>query len=275
VIIFLHIQKTAGSSFVFILDRNFGCSNCHAYQTQRETFTPADLDFARTVFPSLHSIVGHNLVDPLRFSIANPFYMTFLREPVARVVSHYQFSVVRGKNRMTFEESVHHHAHLNNWQVRLLAGGEDLDKAKRFLQRCDFVGLTEHFDLSLNLLERLSPRKLDLHYKKRKVAKNNEIKQSLLGDQRMVELAREHNALDIELYHFAVNEIFPRLCQKAGINPANKVTSYEIPTNDRPLKYRLGRLYNKVFFRQLCKLRNKLKPTLPHDSNGGLLSPVG
>ena len=139
-------------------------------------FSPADFEFVKTMFPRLRSIVGHNLVDPLRFSVADPFYVTFLREPVARVISHYQSSVVRGKNRMTFEESLQQHGHLNNWQVKLMAGGENLDKAKRFLERCDFIGLTEHFDLSLHVLERLAPCKLDLHYKKRKVAKDNEIK---------------------------------------------------------------------------------------------------
>src|ERR1039457_1566869 len=88
VIIFLHIQKTGGSSFVSILERNFGCSNCHAYQTRTEMFSPADFEFVKMVFPRLRSIVGHNLVDPLRFSVADPFYVTFLREPVARVISH-------------------------------------------------------------------------------------------------------------------------------------------------------------------------------------------
>ena len=131
-IIFLHIQKTGDSSFVSILDRNFSCSNCHAYQTRREIFSLADFEFVKTAFPRLRSIVGYNLVDPLRFSVADPFYVTFLREPVARVLSHYQFSVVKGKNKMTFEESLQKQNHLNNWQVKLMAGGENLDKAKRF-----------------------------------------------------------------------------------------------------------------------------------------------
>jgi uncharacterized Fe-S cluster-containing radical SAM superfamily protein len=270
-IVFLHIQKTAGSSFVFILDRNFGCSNCHAYQTQTEIFSAADFKFVKKMFPRLRSIVGHNLVDPLRFSVADPFYVTFLREPVARVISHYQASVVRGSNRMTFEECLQKQGHLNNWQVKLMAGGENLDKAKRFLERCGFIGLTEQFDLSLRVLERLAPCELDLHYKRRKVAKDNEIKQSLLHDNRMIELARNHNTLDLELHQFAVNEIFPKLCQKAGITPADRVASYEILANDKPLKYRLGRFYNKVLFRQICKVRNKINCTATREPSGDLL----
>ena len=91
----------------------------------------------------------------------------------------------------------------------------------------------------------------------------------------MMELATKHNTLDMELYQFAVNEIFPKLCQKAAIDPADEVPSYEILANDLSLKYRLGRLYNKVFFRQICKVRNRFKCTAPCESSSDLLGPLG
>jgi hypothetical protein len=257
VIIVLHIQKTGGTSFRSILEQNFGCSNCHSNQTRRDLFSLEDFEFAKRIFPHLRSIGGHNLVDPLRFTAPDPFYATFLREPVARVISHYQDTVLRGTNKMNFEESLQKHSHLNNWQVKLMAGEEDLDKAKRFLERCSFIGLTDRFDLSLQVLERLAPCKLDLRYKRLIVAKDKKLQQSLQNDERMVKLAREHNKLDTELYQFAVNEVFPKLCQKAGINPADKVTSYESSTNDLWLRFQLGRWYNRLVFRQLCKIRYK------------------
>jgi hypothetical protein len=253
-IVSLHIPKTGGTSFNFILENNFGFRNCHTNQTNRSTFTQADLDFARKCYPSLRSLVGHNLVDPLQLTVADAFYMTILREPVARVISHYQYSVQRGHNKKTFEETLRASENLENLQVKLMAGGRDLDKAKRFLERCDFVGLTENFDLSLRVLERLSPWKLKLNYKRRVVAETNTLKDALKSDQRMLDMAREYNKLDIELYQFAVDEIFPRLCQKAAVNPAEKIPSYGSDAKSETLNYRLSKVYSKVF-RIICKFR--------------------
>jgi len=258
VIVFLHIHKTGGTSFRSILEKNFGAACCHTNQTRREEFCQADVEFVKRFFPGLRVITGHNLVDPLQFTVPDPFYATFLREPVARVISHYQDQVLRGTNRATFAESLKTNTRLNNWQVKLMAGGEDLDKAKRFLERCDFIGLTEKFNLSLQVFGKLAPSPMNLNYKRLIVAKNSKIQKALLADPWMLELAREHNRLDLELYEFALNEIFPRLCRKAGVNPADQVPSYEVSTNDGQLKFRSSRLFNKVWFRQCYKIRHRL-----------------
>ena len=105
-IVFLHIPKTAGSTFQFILENTFGISACHTNHAKTKLFEQDDLAFARKIFPRPQSLSGHNLVDPLRLSVPDPFYITFLREPVARVLSHYQDSVVLGQNRASFEESL-------------------------------------------------------------------------------------------------------------------------------------------------------------------------
>lgn len=256
-IIFLHIHKTGGTSFRSILEKNLGASCCHTNQTRGDLFSQADLEFAKKVFPKLGAITGHNLVNPLQLKVANPFYATFLREPVERAISHYQDSVVRGTNRRSFEESLQTDTHLNNWQVKLMAGGENLDQAKRFLERCDFIGLTEHFNLSLQVFGTLAPRPMNLRYRRLIVARDNQIQKNLLADPRMLELARKHNQLDLELYAFAANEIFPKLCRKAGLNPLDKISSFEVSTNDLRLKYKFGRVYNKVF-RQIYKVRRRV-----------------
>jgi hypothetical protein len=268
-IVFLHIHKTAGSTFQFILENSFGISACHTNHAKKQVFGQDDFDFARKMFPGLRSIAGHNLVDPLSLSVPNPFYMTFLREPVARVFSHYQDSVLSG-NRRTFEEEMRRSEHLENWQVKLMAGGRNLDKAKCFLEKCGLVGLTEKFELSLHVLKQLSPHRLNLNYKRRRVAPDNQVKKSLESDRRMVEMTREHNRLDIELYSFAVNEIFPKLCAQTGFGTSDKVPSHDHYTTEIKWKYLLGHFYNMSFYRQTCKARNKYFSSLiPADEFAG------
>jgi hypothetical protein len=254
VIVFLHIPKTAGTTFRLILESNFGISACHTNQTKRAPFRQSDLDFARKFFPRLRALAGHTLVDPLRLSLPGAFYMTFLREPIQRVVSHYQDTAVRGGSMATFEESLQKRDRFENLAVKRLAGGRDLDKAKRALEQFHFVGFTEKFDLSLRVFDRLSPYRLDLRYKRRIVARDNTIKQQLLSDPRMVDMAREFNQLDLALYEFAEKEVFPRLCEQAGLGPDDTVESPEVSDVAFPLRYRLGRFYNKCF-RLVCKVR--------------------
>jgi len=260
--IFTHVRKTAGTSFRFVLENTFGVGHCHSQHAETDFFTQSDLDFARKVFPGLKSIAGHNLVAPLRFSVPEPFYMTFLREPISRVISHYQYFGNR-KFSGSFEKCLGSVGDLQNLMVKCLAGEENLDQAKRVLETCHFVGLMEQFDLSLHMLGRLSPHKLNLNYQFRRktvVGKNTEgntvDRDSLLKDRRLMDLAREHNKLDLELYRFATEEIFPRLCQKAGLKSGDTVPTYATYHGVLKPKYLAGRAYNKIY-RILCKLRHR------------------
>jgi hypothetical protein len=262
-IVFLHLPKTGGSTFQFILENTFGISACHSNHTKKPAFEPADLAFARKIFPRLRSIAGHNLIDPLEISPPDPFYITFLREPIARVISQYQDSVVSARNPRTFEQSLLIDDSLENLQVKLLAGGRNLDKAKKFLEKCAFVGLTEKFDLSLHILDQLSPFKLNLNYKRRRVTPCA-IKRALKCDNRLIEMARERNHLDLELYSFAATEIFPALCEKTGCTPSTQVRSYEKYSHEIKFRFMACNLFNMCLYRQLCKLRRRfIKPFVP------------
>src|ERR1700749_2684328 len=102
--LFLHIPKTAGTTFQLILENNFGVAYCHLGHLGRKVADQKDFDFTRKCFPWLRCISGENLLDPLRFSVPDPFYMTILREPLARTLSYYQDEVLRGHRKLTFEE---------------------------------------------------------------------------------------------------------------------------------------------------------------------------
>lgn len=254
---FLHIPKTAGTTFQYILENSLGVFHCHFGHLGKHVVDQQDIDFTRKLFPWLRSIAGENLVDPLRLSVPNPFYITFLRDPVARVFSHYQDEVLRGGKTISFEEMLAADETLTNTSVKRLAGREDLDRAKQVLEKFNFVGLTEKFDLSLHMLQKICPVRLNYNYKRKVTARDNSIKKSLESDSRIVDLVREKNKLAIQLYEFAVKEIFPKLCSQTGYSPADKVESFDKFKGEIRPNFLLHRLYNQTFYRNVCKLYKK------------------
>ncbi len=65
-IIFVHIPKTAGTTFRYILRNSFGLSHCDTTHTRRKLFDLGQLNAARKMFPGLKSIGGHNVIEPTR-----------------------------------------------------------------------------------------------------------------------------------------------------------------------------------------------------------------
>ena len=86
---------------------------------------------------------------------------------------------------------------------------------------------------------------------------DNSICEKIENDSRLMEMARERNQLDIELHEFAVREIFPKICAKAGFNPGDEPASLNTqPHRVKPVILLSG-FYNQSVYRQLCKLRRK------------------
>lgn len=258
-IVFLHVPKTAGSTFQFILENTFGTRACHTNHTKQPLFNQEDLDFAISIFPGVGSFGGHNLIDPLRLSIPNAFHATFLRNPIERVISQYQELVVTGQWMLGFEETLMTVDTYENLHVKLMSGGRDLGRAKHYLERCDFVGLTERFDLSLDALHRLYPGRLNLNYVRKRAARSNAIRHRIRSDARLMEMIRERNQLDLELYDFAVKEIFPRVCARAGLSADAIGNSHEKYTHDVRFHFLTCRLFNHLVYREACKLRRWLR----------------
>ena len=206
----------------------------------------------------MRSVAGHNLVNPTRLPFKNPFFMTILRDPIARVISHYPQIKRRRDPNIDFEKAFREWGELENLHVKLMAGERSLDKAKFFLEKnCGFVGFTEKFDLSLRVFNQLSPCKLDINYRKRRISKDGASKKSLQTDPRFLEMARDANRLDVELYSFAMTEIFPRLCEKAGFSASDSVPALDAAADEFKTSYAVGRFFNRVVYRELCKLRNR------------------
>jgi hypothetical protein len=254
-IIFTHIPKTAGTAVKYNLRCNFGIHHVDSRRTKRNVFTSKDLSFAKKVFPGIHAVSGHNLVDPpMNIHEPDMHLITMLRQPEVRCASNYQDEVLRGNLKESFEVWISN-PHNQNRICKILTGSDDLERARILLkQYYRVVGITEHFQDSLKLLQISLKKPLALFNKKRIVASSNEIKEGLLGNEASLSLLKKYNQLDRQLYDFALEEIFLPAVEEHH----EAMEKIEIPTGEFSRKYELRRSqsisYNKYIYRPLAKL---------------------
>lgn len=238
---FLHIPKTAGTSFLEILESNFDRQDiCPAYLYK-------DLkDMPRSELEGYRLIRGHFRYELLRHYLgSDPLLITMLREPMSRTISHLRF-LKRTKqlngplkqfvpiDDLSLDEVARHpiiRNFLRNYQVKQLAYGFGpamttpehlmfdhsinyeglLEKAKQRLNDSFFVGLTERFDESKRLLLRQFGKSwADMPTPARNVAKITENDQF---SPDVLESLPELLDLDFELYQHAKQLFDQRLVQ--------------------------------------------------------------
>ena len=225
-IAYAHVMKTGGQTMCDILRQSFPGRHC---DLQAEgVATPDDLRFARRFYPRLRSIAGHGVVPlgDLASRCDSIRYFLFLRDPVERCVSHYQYR--RNKDESSeFEPWLAKYA---NFQSRFLlrnsrpgaswtaVADADADRAIEVIERhVGFVGLQERFDESLVLLaDWVGDPEFDIAYRARNVASSSAIRRQILGDPRTVELIRAHHVEDEKLYRHACDVLYPRQVARYG-----------------------------------------------------------
>jgi len=149
-------------------------------------------------------------------------YFTLLREPVARVLSHYGFSAGR---HVPDSASLSEHIAASvegNLQTRLLAGpteriaplspAERLERAKSNLRACAIVGLTERFDETMLLLKKAYGWRMPF-YERSNVGKHRLARKDIPAS--IIRQIEADNALDAELYAYA-RELFAAQVRQYG-----------------------------------------------------------
>lgn len=234
-VIFLHVGKTAGATMRRALRRQF--RRGEVMEVRAPTVTPGRLrrDGALDWFASLPEaergrprlIVGHMTYGLHEFVPRASEYVTLLREPIALVRS--QFHHVRRHEGHVLHEQAKAYPDLasyiesglslemDNSQTRAFAGDttapfgacttEMLDRAKANLESFAAAGLTERFDESLVAMIRAFGWQR-VRYVTTNVDPHRAGRAPLT--ERELMLVREHNALDLALYGWAV-ERFQRL----------------------------------------------------------------
>lgn len=252
-IAFVHIQKTAGTSLKFVIRNSLGIrhSDVNPLDPREDSFRSRDLAFARSANPHLQSISGHELCEPTRHLQGEVVPYTILRDPVARMLSHFQHKVATGRHPDDFprflEDPENH-----NFQVRKIAGGEDLAKAIRLLgEAYFFVGLAERFDASLVVLQALCPFALDVRYRKRNVAADNSVRRRIESKRALMKAAEAANRLDRQLWEHVDGVLFPRLLARSGADVSCPVPAW--PRSRPPWRYHASRLYHRAVYRTRLK----------------------
>jgi hypothetical protein len=165
---FVHIERTAGRTVNSILRRSFGTGHCDIrlplarlrgdrpqHQLDRRVLVDAEvLRRVKRIYRHLKGIAGHNVKPYGDLSVSNPEirFFTFLRDPAARLRSHFLNARLADHGPRDFDRWIAA-TWVHNWQTKMIAGEPDAQKAIALLStRVDFVGLTERFDESVLML---------------------------------------------------------------------------------------------------------------------------
>lgn len=223
IIAFCHLRKTGGLAFNSLLRRRFGAAHLDTIvrylpgtRTNQPFYTREHLRQDLLIYPRLRSISGHYLSPSVDYGdIGRRFqWIVFLRDPCQRFVSHYAHHVEKMGSQVDFVDWMENPQYHND-QVKTLAGEADLEKAKSILSRM-IVGLTERHDLSLLVIRELLPRfRFDTSYRPIVNAARKVVDTRHLLEKHESRI-REVNSLGMQLYEYAVNEIWPR--QLAGLD---------------------------------------------------------
>ena len=228
----VHIMKTAGQTVRGILRQSYRGRHCDLLA--RRLATVSDLHWAQRFYRELQSIAGHGVLPHANLEASGLAlrYFTFMRDPLQRCVSHYQFSSPKRPDYPPFEEWIRS---FSNFQTKILCGSEEAQRAIEILEeKIEFVGLVERFNESLVLLKHWSGDScLDLHYRSVNVAADNTIKQRLLADAKIVALIHECHEQDNIVFRYARDVIYPRQVKKfgPGLQQAVADLEHELPGN--------------------------------------------
>ena len=267
-LIFLHIPKTAGSTFHAILNKKFRDSQVHNVFGARYT-APAIAEFIEQPLSEkshIKMLKGHMPFGLHKYLPGSSSYISFLRDPVDRVISLYYYIIKNqhnplheavAVNKMPLEEFVSSGIAVgtNNGHCRFING--DIDDYE--FNQCDeslyenavrhidehflWLGITERFDESALVLTDLLGWKKPPYYFRGNTSKVR--KKTSQIDASTLQLIEQYNPLDRRLYDYANQRLDQQISRIADFD--HKLTVYR--AKNESLQSRWGWLPDS--FRQM------------------------
>ncbi len=213
VIIFHHVQKTGGTTLrkaisklfkpenIFIIDRKYSLNILQGLTEDEKT--------------KIKFITGHCCYGVHKFIPQQSTYITMVRDPIERVISHYYFvrsdpnispKYYEKLRKMSLKEYVQDNIKGNNHQTRALSGKEGIctketfELAKENIKKYySVIGLLEDYDKTILLLNKEFGWK-NLFYVKDNETKERPLRSCISKDT--LECIEENNKFDIEIYRF-------------------------------------------------------------------------
>lgn len=226
---FVHIPKTAGTSFRASLEKtkkvvcDYGEGKEHTSSEITEyVYLNKDIYGLKQAISDKETwLCGHMHLNKYLGMVVPQNIVTFVREPLARVISHYNHEVRWGANpNVTLEEFLQSNR-ASNFQHRFLQGLP--------LSLVGFVGVTEQYAASLELLETEMMLKVEeeqINQNTQKASNETDFTPEILS------LIKEQNALDQKLYDSAKTIIKERQ-RLAGENVQWTYIYAEVTPNNR------------------------------------------
>jgi hypothetical protein len=231
VIIFVHLPKAAGSTLARIIERQY---SREAVLHLRDSIHGEEiLALPPAGIENLKAVFGHFYFGVHTYLSRPATYLTLLRDPVRRVISHYRFVrndpghyLYPAARELSLGEYVTDcgQAEPNNDQTRLLAGSEyaredgtwsaEMLPAAKMNLRGHFsaVGLVEEFDRSLILMKRVFGWRHPFYVPEN--VSRQQMDKDLLSAETM-NLIRDYNQLDVQLYDYG-KQIFETQVRREG-----------------------------------------------------------
>ncbi|NJN85066.1 MAG: sulfotransferase family protein [Leptolyngbyaceae cyanobacterium SL_7_1] len=283
---FIHIPKTAGTTFTAILDAKFNQAEIcpAAVWSELTQLSPEELAHYKL-------LRGHFYYYVYKFLPQKPVYITMLRDPIERVISGYEFMRRHRPSRpeglpthekaltMSLKEYVCDPSvpGITNAQTRHLSMNlykelsDDLnhpkwlESAKENLEEFAFVGVTERFDNAMALLAYVFGWNPLLEYQNLMVAPKRLRQESLSAD--VIEAIAERNQLDIALYQFAKEKFNVQYDQMLQ----NLSEQFNYPASDQLEPQQIYTLLEKHYEYRHAILERSPVPQFLFDFNQALL----